>query len=87
MTDRFIGREPGFDGPATHGFSVTPNNDTILAEVTRALYVGTAGDVAMLLASGASVTLTNVPSGTLLPVRAVRVLATGTTATAIVGLV
>ena len=87
MTDRFTGREPGIDGPATHGFAIVPNNDIALSEVTRALYIGTAGDVAVLLASGASVTLSNVPAGALLPVRAQRVLATGTTANAIVGLV
>lgn len=87
MTDRFIGREPGLDGPAIHGFGITPNNDVALAEVTRALYVGTAGDVAVLLMSGSSITLTNVPAGTLLPLRVQRVLATGTSATSIVGLV
>ena len=87
MTDRFTGREPGIDGPATHGFGITPNNDTTLAEVTRALYIGSAGDVALLFASGASVTLSNVPAGTLLPVRVQRVLASGTTASAIIGLV
>lgn len=87
MTDRFIGREPGLDGPAIHGFDVTPNNDVDLPEITRALYIGTAGDVAVLLMSGSSITLTNVPGGTLLPLRVRRVRATDTSAAAIVGLV
>lgn len=87
MADRFGGREPALDGPATHGFAVAPHDSTGLAETVRALYVGNAGDLTVQLASGATVTLANVPGGTIVPVRAVLVLATGTSATAIVGLV
>lgn len=87
MADRFEGREPDLTGPALHGFAVIPDDEVSLAETTRALYVGIAGDVRVGFASGGEVTLRAVPAGTMLPLRAVRVAATGTTAGDIVGLV
>ena len=86
MLDRFEGKAQSFESPAANGFGITPNDATDLAEVTRALYVGGAGDVQVTLLSGATLTFSNVNAGTFLPIRAVRVLATGTTASAIVGL-
>ena len=86
MTDRFEAHAAGLDAPASHGFAVTPHDSTLLVETTRALYVGSAGHVALVLASGASVTLANVAGGTVLPVRAVQVRATGTTASNLVAL-
>ena len=87
MPDRFADRSPSTDGPAFHGFAITANDGADLAEVTRALYVGTAGAVHVLMASGADMTFANVAAGTVLPIRAQRVLATGTTATLVLGLV
>ena len=52
--------------------------DQDLAHVTRALYVGSGGDLAVRMLDGSSVTLLNVPSGTLLPLRVGRVLPTST---------
>jgi hypothetical protein len=74
-------------GPASHGFAVTPSDSTLLAETTRGIYVGTGGTIAALMLSGASVTFTSVPSGTTLPVRLTKIMATGTTASGIVALV
>jgi hypothetical protein len=54
--------------------------------VTRALYVGGGGNLAVRLQDGTELTLANMPAGTLLPIRVTRILATGTTATEIVGL-
>ena len=54
--------------------------------MTRALYVGGAGDLAVRMADGTRARLRRVPAGTLLPVRVARVLATGTSATRVVGL-
>jgi hypothetical protein len=87
MTDRFADTFSGLDAPASHGFAITPDDDTDLDETTRALYVGGGGDITLTLASGAALNFTNVVSGTILPLRSVRVQATGTTATGIVGLV
>lgn len=87
MTDRFEGRAAHMAGPATHGFAITPHDSTLLSETTRAIYVGGFGSVVVVLSSGAELTLANVPAGTVLPVRAQRVKATGTSATQLVGLV
>lgn len=76
----------GLDGPYEKAASVTPSDSSFLSFRTLALWVGGVGDVALLMASGSSITLTAVPTGTLLKVRADKVLATGTTATLIVAL-
>lgn len=87
MTDRFAHVAASIDGPASHAFAVTPDDNTDFEETTRALYCGAGGDIALRMLSGSDVTLVNVPEGSVVPVRAVRVLATGTSATLIVGLV
>jgi len=87
MSDRYEGRANSAESPASHGFAVTPSDSTALAETTRALYVGGAGDISVLMQSGASLDFTAVPVGTVLPIRVDRVNATGTTASAIVALV
>ncbi|OJT95466.1 MAG: hypothetical protein BGN83_04940 [Rhizobium sp. 63-7] len=87
MVDRFANTQPSLSGPASSGFSITPNDTTDLAETVRALYVGGGGNLSVTMLSGEVVTLANVFAGSILPLRAVRVRATGTTATDIVGLV
>lgn len=86
MTDRFADFQPSLSGPASTGFAIVPDNDVDLPEATRALYVGSGGDLAVTMLSGATVVFTSVAGGSLLPLRVVRVRATGTTAGAIVGL-
>jgi hypothetical protein len=86
MPDAFSGHHAALDAPASHGFAVTPNDATDLAVVTRALYVGTGGSIAATMLSGETVTFAHVPDGAILPVRLLRVRATGTTALDIVGL-
>lgn len=87
MSDKFEGRARSFDGPANDGFSVTPSDVSTLTDITRAIYVGTAGNISLTLTSGAALTFMNVPSGTILPVRATEVKATGTSATDLIGLI
>src|SRR5690606_20378932 len=60
MPDRFQSHAPGLEAPASHGFAITPSDSDALSEVARALYVGGAGAVAVVLASGASVTLSGI---------------------------
>lgn len=86
MTDQFAGRAESIVAPAGRGFAITANDSVDLAAETRAIYVGGAGALALVLASGDTVTFTGLAAGTLLPVRAIRVKATGTSATLLVGL-
>lgn len=87
MSHTFANRAMSADGPATGGFAITPDDETDFPAPTRALYVGSSGDLVLVLVSGDEVVLKGVAGGTLLPVRALRVMAAGTTATALVGLV
>lgn len=73
-------------GPAISVASVTPSDSTNLSSIARALWVGGAGDVAVVCPDNTVATLVGVPAGTLLPVRAKRVNSTNTTATSIVAL-
>lgn len=74
-------------GPPAHGFSITPSDTTVFANPTRYIWVGGTGAVAVLLDGDASpVTLSAVPAGTMLQLCAQKVMATGTTATLMVGM-
>lgn len=66
--------------------AVTPSDNTDLPVVSKALWVGTGGDVRLKGVNGQPVVFVGVPSGFIIPVRASRVYATGTTATDIVAL-
>ena len=84
--------------PAAKAFSVTPSdsNDQLASSLPNSqtkrstafmVYVGGAGNISGVLAGDtAAVTFTGVPVGTVLPVLFTRINATGTTATALVGL-
>lgn len=83
--------EPRFpDGavaPARHAFAVTPHNTTELPVATKGIYVGGAGNVAIVPRDSTDpVVFTAVPVGTVLPVDAKLVRATDTTATLLVAL-
>jgi hypothetical protein len=86
MTDTFRKHTRSLTSPPEHGVAVVPSDTGELAHVTRALYVGGAGHVAVRLQDGTELTLANVPAGTLIPIRVTRVLSTGTTAGQILGL-
>lgn len=70
---------------ATSAAAVTPDDGTVLP-IFNALHVGGTGNVAVLTKNGETVTFTGVPSGSILPVAGTKVMATNTTATAIVAL-
>lgn len=72
------------DQPAGRAEAVTPSDSTDLTYLSRALWIGVAGNVAVTMASGDAVTFVGVAAGTLLPVRVSRVKSTGTTATSLV---
>jgi hypothetical protein len=74
-------------GPLDGSFTITPSDSTMLARPTRAVYVGGAGNLAVRLAGDQSTPIfMAVPVGTVLNIRADKILATGTTATNLVGL-
>lgn len=86
MNDLFERHTPGLESPVSGGAEVTPSDDDDLATVSRYLWVGTGGDVKVTLKDGATITITNIPDGQMLPVRVRRVWATNTTATGILAL-
>lgn len=68
-----------------HARAVVPADAGVI-RLTRALYVGGAGNVRVLMASGQDVTFAGVVAGTVLSIAVTRVFATNTTATNILGL-
>jgi hypothetical protein len=60
-----------------------PGNGQVEACV---LYIGTGGILRVLTASGDDITFTNVPNGSFFPVQVIRVFASTTSATDIIGL-
>jgi hypothetical protein len=72
-----------------HCFVITPSDATPLARRVSGIWVGGAGNVAVIAAAddpaGTPVVFSTVAAGTLLPVCASYVRATGTTATLLVG--
>lgn len=86
MADRFGAYGSDLGSPAGVGFAVTPSNATNFDYVTRAIWVGGAGDVVVVWSDDTTSTLVGVAAGTLLPIRAKRINFTNTTATSIVGL-
>lgn len=85
-TDQQAGMMEGLTSPADNAAAVTPSDSTDLTFTSRALYIGGAGNLVVTMAGGGDVTFTGVPAGSILPIRASRVKATSTTATAIVNL-
>lgn len=71
---------------AHSAFVVTPSDSTIIP-ATRGLYVGTAGNINVVMAEDENTVLfTAVPAGSILPIQVIKVLATSTTASTIVAL-
>lgn len=74
MSDDFSNYKPGLDSPGENAAEVTASA-TALAKTTRALYVGTEGNITVTMVGGQSVTFTAVPAGSLLPLRVTHVTA------------
>ncbi len=87
MSDRFASHAPSLTGPASAGFAIVPNDNLDIAETTRALYIGVGGNLTVTMASGQMLSFSSVPDGSLLPLRVLRVHASGTTADDIVALI
>ena len=82
----FENRSLDVSGPLRRAQSITPSDDVDLSFETRAVYVANGGDLSVLTANGETVTLSSVLGGAFYPISIHRVLATGTTASGLVGL-
>lgn len=80
-----MGRNLGDMVPPSGAVSITPNDSADLSNPVLALNVAAAGAVALVTAGGDSVTV-YIAAGIVFPCHCKKVLATGTTATGIVGL-
>lgn len=77
--DDFASNQEGLTSPADNAFSITPSDSVDLSHVTRGIYTGTGGTIVCILSNDTdSVTFSNLPAGVILPIRAKRVMATGT---------
>lgn len=83
--DTFANFGASLISPAEHATAITPNDDADLTYVTRALYVGGDGNVTGITAGGETITVVGLLAGMLYPFRFVRIKATGTSATNLVG--
>lgn len=77
--------------PAGYAWAVTPSDSADLVLRTRAVYVGTGGNMVCSMVDPttnkvASVTFTNIASSTVLPIETTRIWSTSTTASGIVAL-
>ena len=85
MADKYESQTPGLTSPGIDAFSITPSSAD-LPQVTRALYVGSAGDVRVELVSGAEIKFKAMQPGMLYPLRIRKVLVNGTTAGSLIGI-
>lgn len=76
----------GLTSPADNLVAITPSDSTDLVNVSRAIYVGGAGNLVVTPYGGGSNVTLAVVAGAVLPIRVSRVLSTGTTATGLVNL-
>lgn len=88
MTSRVptIRLDPEDTAPAVGAEVITKSDSVNFSKLSRGIYVGGAGDVAVVFRDGTVVTFSSVPAGFLLPVQAIRVNSTNTTATLMVAL-
>lgn len=86
MPDKFSSHGADLESPALNAAAITPHDTNELSTWTRAIYVGTGGNIVLVTAGGSEVTFTAVPQGAILPVRAKIVKNTSTTASNLVAL-
>ena len=84
--DPFATTASSLDSPARAAADVTPNDFADLATTSRAIYVGTGGNLAVEMADGSAVTFAGVVAGSVLPLRVAKVRSTGTTAGGLIAL-
>ena len=87
MADQFFAHGDSVSAPATRAVAVVPHDANALADIPKALFVGTGGNITMRgVGGGADILWKNVPAGAILPFRAQYVRAAGTSAADILAL-
>ena len=87
LNDPFAHTIESVVAPASDCFAISPNDLEDLPKATKALYIGTGGDVVLRPVSGTQdVTFRNLPDGSILDVRVRAIRASGTSAANLVGL-
>ena len=86
MADHFQNLADAPDFQARLLVAITPHDTNDLAYVTKAVYIGTGGTISIIAADDTAAVSLTVQDGAVLPIRAKRIRATGTTATGIVGM-
>ena len=85
--DRFRNSSDSVSHPARSLIEIDTTSSAILAETTKAIFVGTGGDIAVRAVDDNNmVVLRNVPSGSIVPVRVQQIDPAQTTADDLVGL-
>ena len=85
--DAYQNNGPHLTSPPERMFSITPHASNELAQTTRAIWVGTGGDLEVVGKGDSSAqVLKNVASGSLIVGRFKQVVSTNTTATNLVGM-
>jgi hypothetical protein len=83
--DNFKLHTERLDSPGASAIAITPNNTDALEKISRAIYIGGAGNLTVEMLGGQTVTFVGLSAGCLLPIRVNKVL-TSTTATNLVAL-
>lgn len=87
IDDPFANTANSLISPALECFEITPDDSSDLATATKAIYVGTGGDIVLrAIGSDSDVTLRNTIGGSIIDVRVRAIRSSGTTASDIVGL-
>lgn len=85
--DNFPGAGLNSTDAARKGYAITPSDSADLPIVPRAIFVGGAGNITLrLVDDSANIVLNGCLAGSIIPVRANKVMSTGTTATNLVAL-
>lgn len=89
MSDKFYKQFTNIDSIAYDAFSITPSDSTVFTQPTRAIYIGSSGNlhVEMLSYDGSNteITFVSAVAGSILPIRVQKVFA-DSTAGSLVGL-
>lgn len=88
-TDPFEGSSGVPNYPGRRAALIVPSDTVDLANATKAIYVGGAGDITVIMAGdgdNGAVQFKAPPIGTMLNIQARRVMATGTTATLLIAI-